>query len=157
MKTLIIFALLVGNFSFVEAVSAKDAAKKTPAAHVSKMPETFDLKAIKVKPLEGADAKTVAQVFAEKATLKGKTVRIRAKVTKFLPSIMNMNWIHVSDGTGSVEGANFDLTVTSPAAEAKVGETVVIQGKVAVDQDLGAGYFFPVLIQEAKITPDATK
>lgn len=122
-----------------------------------KQPAAFNLKSIKIKALSGPDGKTVAQVYEEKASLKDKVIRVRAKVVKFLPMIMGKNWIHVSDGTGSLEAKNFDLSITSPNAVAKVGDTVIVQGKVTVDQDLGSGYLFSVLIQEATITPDSDK
>ncbi len=97
---------------------------------------------IKVTPL--SDGKTVEAVNNEKASLAGKTVKVRGVVTKYNGGIMNRNWLHIQDGTG-------DLTITSDQS-VKVGETVVIEGTVAVDKDFGAGYFYEVIVEDAKIT-----
>jgi len=43
--------------------------------------------------------------------------------------------------------------VTSTATTA-VGETVVVSGTVVLGKDLGAGYTFPVLLEDASITTE---
>ncbi|MCP4713709.1 MAG: hypothetical protein GY868_01225 [Deltaproteobacteria bacterium] len=96
-----------------------------------------------------AGGKTIAEIFAEKAALSGKTVAVRGKVVKFNPNIMGVNWMHVQDGSGAA-GTN-DLTVTS-AAMARVGDTVLVTGVVILDKDLGSGYKFDVIIENAKVT-----
>ncbi len=102
---------------------------------------------IKVTPL--ADGLTVEMVNKDKASLAGKTVKLKGKVTKYNGGIMNRNWLHIQDGTSF--GKSIDITVTSDQS-AKVGETVVIEGTVTVDKDFGAGYFYDVIIENAKIT-----
>ena len=61
---------------------------------------------------------------------------------------MSRNWIHLRDGSGS-EGSN-DLTVTT-ADTAKVGDLVVIRGRVKTDQDFGHGYSYDLMVEEAKV------
>ena len=61
---------------------------------------------------------------------------------------MGKNWIHLQDGTGG-EGTN-DLTVTTSAA-AKVGDTVLVTGKVTTDKDFGYGYKYDVIVEDATI------
>ncbi|MCB0307362.1 MAG: nucleotide-binding protein, partial [Calditrichaeota bacterium] len=92
--------------------------------------------------------KTVADIFENSASLAGQTVRVKGKVVKYNANIMGRNWIHLQDGTGE-KGSN-DLTVTSdqPAA---VGDVVVAEGVVAIDQDLGSGYFYKVILEKATI------
>ena len=107
--------------------------------------EKVDLSGI--KKAEGG--KTVGDIFAGKGDLSGKEVAIRAKVVKFSPEIMGKNWIHLQDGTGG-EGTN-DLTVTTSSA-AKVGDTVLISGKVSTDKDFGYGYKYEVIVEDAKVT-----
>lgn len=92
---------------------------------------------------------TVADVFAKKAELTGKQVKIRGKVVKFSPEIMGKNWIHVQDGTGG-DGSN-DLTVTT-SATAQVGDTVVISGVLVTDKDFGYGYAYDVIVEDAEVT-----
>lgn len=98
---------------------------------------------------KAAGGQTVAECFVDAANLKGKDVKVRGKVVKFTPNIMGKNWLHIQDGTGT-EGMH-DLTVTT-AATAKVGDTVLVEGLLAVDKDFGAGYRYPVIIEDAKVT-----
>lgn len=101
---------------------------------------------ISVDPLD--DGKTIAQIFSEKETLNNKTIKVRGKVVKFNGGIMNRNWIHIQDGTDN-EG-EYDLLITSNEST-KVGDVIVAEGKLATDKDFGAGYFYPVLVEDAKI------
>ncbi len=101
---------------------------------------------ISVEPLD--DGKTIAQIFSEKETLKNKTVKVRGKVVKFNGGIMNRNWIHIQDGTDN-EG-EYDLLITSNES-AKVGDVIIAEGQLSTDKDFGAGYFYPVLVEDAKI------
>ena len=100
-----------------------------------------------IKKADGG--KTVSEVFSGKGELSGKDVAIRGKVVKFSPEIMGKNWIHLQDGTGA-EGTN-DLTVTT-SSTAKVGDTVLVTGKVTTDKDFGYGYKYDVIVEDAKIT-----
>jgi hypothetical protein len=109
-----------------------------------------DVGDVKVARATGKDARTVAEVFAQKAALKGKTVTVRGKVVKYNAGIMGKNWIHLRDGTGAA-GKDNDVTVTTQDPSAK-GEVVTVQGTVAVDQDIGMGTPYPVIIQDAKVT-----
>ncbi len=106
---------------------------------------------IKVKKAEGANGKTVAQIFSAKSTLKDKTVEVRGKIVKYNPGVMGKNWIHLRDGSGSREEKNDDLTVTTPDSAA-VGDTVMVKGTVRIDRDFGAGYTYPVIIEDAKVS-----
>lgn len=94
------------------------------------------------------DGKTVAEIYAASAKLKGKSVKIRGKVVKFNANILGKNWLHIQDGTGHA-GSN-DLLVTT-TGESKPGDTVLIEGKVATNRDFGANYKYSVLIEDAKV------
>jgi hypothetical protein len=95
-----------------------------------------------------AGGKTVAEIHAAKKALAGNTVILRARVVKFNADIMGKNWVHVQDGTGTT-GAH-DLTVTT-LGTAKVGDTVLVQGAVALDKDFGYGYKYAVLLDNATL------
>ncbi|MFI4939956.1 MAG: hypothetical protein ACHP7O_06395 [Burkholderiales bacterium] len=92
--------------------------------------------------------KTVAVLYHDKATLVGKTVVVQGKVVKVNNGIMGRNWIHVQDGTGDAKSN--DLVVTSQQT-ANVLDHVTVSGVVAINQDFGAGYAYPLLIQNATI------
>ena len=106
---------------------------------------------ISVAKAEGTDGRTVAEVFAQRAALKGKAVAIRGKVVKFNAGIMGKNWIHLRDGSGTPEGKDNDITITTNDSVAK-GDVVLVKGTVAVDRDFGAGYTYTVVVEEAKVT-----
>jgi hypothetical protein len=99
-----------------------------------------------------APAKTIAAVYQGKAALSGKTVAAQGKVVKVNNGIMGRNFVHIQDGTGDVKSANNNLVVTSTQT-AKVGDQVSISGTVVLDRDFGSGYAYPLLIENATITP----
>lgn len=91
---------------------------------------------------------SVADVFAKKATLGGKPVVVRGTVVKFNGGIMDRNWIHLQDGSGSAEAKTNDLTITTDA-EVKVGDVVTMSGVVGLERDFGAGYAYDVILEKA--------
>jgi len=101
---------------------------------------------INVTPLN--DGKTIAQIYENKKSLSGKTVKVKGKVVKYNGGIMNRNWIHIQDGTDS--NGNYDLLITSDES-AKVGDVIVAEGTLTRDKDFGAGYFYPVVVENAKV------
>jgi hypothetical protein len=121
------------------------------AQHAALAGGTADPGDVKVPKAEGRDARTVAQVYAERLALKDKTVAVRGKVVKSSFGIMGRNWLHIRDGSGSREKKDDDLTVTTADAAA-VGDVVLVRGVAHVDRDFGAGYAYPVVLEDAKIT-----
>jgi len=96
---------------------------------------------------------SVAEVFANRQTLKGKTVRVRGKITKISRQIMKRNWIHVEDGTGGAMSDDLVFTTTQPLT-VKAGDIVVAEGKAETDKDFGYGYFYPVIIEESRFAKE---
>jgi hypothetical protein len=107
-----------------------------------------DLGKIKVAKAPGAEGRTVADVWARRASLKDKKVAVRGKVVKATLGVMGKNWLHLRDGSG--EGQSSDLTVAS-ADVAAVGDTVLVTGVVHLDRDLGAGYHYDVIVEDAQV------
>lgn len=120
------------------------------AQHAAAAAGPSDVGPIKVSKAPGPDGKTVAEIYAEKAALKDKKVVLHGKVVKFLPEIMGKNWIHVRDGSGSADKKNDDMTVTTKDTVA-VGDVVTVTGTVKLDKDFGAGYAYPVMVEDAKV------
>ena len=104
---------------------------------------------VTVSPVE--EGKNIAELWANKDSRVGEEVTLRGKVVKYNANIMGMNFLHIRDGSGQATAYNNDLTVTT-TDQAKLGDTVVVTGKVALDRDLGAGYAYPLLIEDAKLT-----
>ena len=101
---------------------------------------------VKIDPVKGCV--TIADLFAKKASYDTKSIKIKGKVTKFSPDIMQKNWIHLQDGTEA--NGKFDLTITTDAT-VKVGDIVTVEGKITLNKNIGAGYFYEVLMEDAKI------
>ena len=97
------------------------------------------------------EGKDIAWVYANKESLAGQSVSLRGKVVKYNANILGANWLHLQDGSGSAADGSSDLTVTT-AAEVAVGDTVVVTGNIVLDKDFGAGYSYPVLMEDASIT-----
>ena len=97
--------------------------------------------------------KTVEELHKEKAELKGKQVQLQGKVVKVNNQILNRNFLHIQDGSG--ENETSDLTVTSQET-AEMGQEVIVTGTVVIDHDFGAGYVYPLILENATITK-ATK
>ena len=104
----------------------------------------------KVEKAEGANAKTVAEIHAGRKALKDKPVTVRAKVVKVTTNVMNRNWIHLRDGSGSPADNSDDILVTTKDTP-KVGDVVVAKGVVRTDVKLGSGYAYDVLVEGSSV------
>ncbi len=104
----------------------------------------------KVDKASGADARTISETWAQKSGLKEKSVSIRGKVVKYNPGVMGKNWMHLQDGSGDASKGSHDITVTTLDTVAK-GDVVTIKGTVRLDKDFGAGYVYPLIVEDAKV------
>jgi hypothetical protein len=105
---------------------------------------------IHVPKAVGANARTVEEIITKSAELKDKTVLVRGKVVKYNPKIMGKNWIHLRDGSGTDAANTSDILVTTTNA-AKIGDIVTVKGIVRTEKDIGSGYSYKVLIEEATL------
>lgn len=113
-------------------------------------PPAVDAKVGRVDKAAGADARTIGEVWAQKGGLDGKVVTVRGVVVKYNPQVMGRNWIHLQDGSGAAAQGTHDLAVTTADAAA-MGATITIRGLVRLNKDFGAGYSYPLLVEDAKI------
>ena len=97
-----------------------------------------------IEKLDGGNS--VAEILADRAALKGQTVNLRAKVIKVSENIMGMNWITLQDGTGT---APDDKLMVISSEMVTVGEVVTATGTLENDVDLGYGYHYTALLEEA--------
>ena len=104
----------------------------------------------KVAKATGPGAHTVAELYAGKSSLKDRPVAVRGKIMKYMEGIMGKTWIHLCDGSGNPQTKDFDLAVTTKDV-AKMGEVVTVKGVLHVDRNVGSGYVYPVIIEDAKI------
>lgn len=124
---------------------AAEAPAGMPAGHPSPQSPSVHIAGVEKAP----GGSTLQEIFLAKADLAGKEVLFRGKVVKYNTGIMGKNWLHVQDGTG--EGGANDLTVTTNA-EARVGDTVLVRGRLATDKDFGFGYKYGVIVEDAEVT-----
>ena len=89
---------------------------------------------------------SVFDLYSTRDQLAGKTVILTGKVVKFMPEIMNKNWVHLQDGS-NFNGFN-DITITT-LEKVKIDDIVTLKGKVVLNKDLGSGYKYDVLVEDA--------
>ena len=90
---------------------------------------------------------TISDLLSSPEKYKGKIIEVSGKCTKVNINIMGKNWIHLQQKDKN--GQSYNLVVTS-RDNARVGEECYFEGKIDTKLDLGAGYFFDVIMQEAK-------
>ena len=93
---------------------------------------------------------SIADVFARKSSLGGKKVTVRGTVVKYNGGILDRNWLHIQDGSGSAGQHTNDLAVTTTDV-VKVGDVVTVTGVVGLDRDFTAGYAYDVMIENASL------
>lgn len=95
------------------------------------------------------DGKNVAELFSEKDKLNGKNVQARARVMKVSQNIMGKNWVTLADGTGK---APDDKLVATTQQVPAIGDVVVVQGVMKTNVNLGSGYQYKLVIEDARFT-----
>jgi hypothetical protein len=130
------------NRTFDTILFAGDVARQTQAQKIKETkPNIMNSKYQKKNTI------TIAELFKNRDAYVGKTVTVRAMVTKVSQQIMKLNWIHLEDGS---RFANMDdLVFTSATQAPKVGDVVYAKGLVVKDKDFGYGYFYPLIMQKA--------
>lgn len=100
---------------------------------------------ISIQPDEGG--LSIEQIYAQRNELNGKTIKVKGQIVKYNAGIMNKNWIHIQDGSGTKN--DYDLAITTDE-EFAVGAVVSFEGVLSVEKDFGSGYKFTVIIENAK-------
>jgi hypothetical protein len=101
---------------------------------------------INIAPAAGSIS--IAQLWADKDKYSGKTIKIKGQVVKINEQVMGKNWIHIQDGSG--DSGNFDLAVTTLDGM-KMDDVVTFEGTITLNKDFGAGYFYEVIMEDAKL------
>lgn len=118
--------------------------KQTVSTGSSVQPEK---KEVSVK--HDKDDVTIASLYENKVKYAGKSIKVKGQVTKFNSGIMKKNWIHLQDGTDF--SGKFDFVVTTDQ-DVKVGDKVTVEGTITLDKDFGFGYYYEVLMEDAKVS-----
>jgi len=101
---------------------------------------------ISVAPAQ--DGLSIAKLYADRSNFGGKKIKMKGQVVKKNDGVMGKNWIHIQDGT--VDAENFDLTVTT-LDSVKLNDVVTFEGNISLKKDFGYGYFYEVIMEDAKL------
>lgn len=99
-----------------------------------------------IAPVDGSIS--IAQLWADKDKYSGKVIKIKGQVVKINEQVMGKNWIHIQDGSG--DSGNFDLAVTTLDGM-KMDDVVTFEGTITLNKDFGAGYFYEIIMEDAKL------
>jgi hypothetical protein len=59
-------------------------------------------------------------------------------------------WVHVQDGTGDAAAGTHDLTIQTQQS-VTAGQRVAFRGRLRKDVDLGFGYHYDALVEDAAL------
>ena len=149
MKKYIVLIAAVITLALILVIGQQSEQKEQPTPVAHPVPSADGIKFDYDGVVTPADGTSIADLYAQKSTLAGKEVIVSGKVVKFTPNVMGTNWVHLRDGSGE-EGTN-DLTVNTNTV-VKVGDTITIHGIITLDKDLGFGYKYDILIENAEVT-----
>jgi len=92
------------------------------------------------------DGKSIAEIHEKSVELNSTAVKLRAMVVKVNQNIMGKNWITLEDGTG--QSPKHQLRATSSELVSP-GDVVIASGMLKTDVDLGSGYKYDALLENA--------
>lgn len=107
----------------------------------------------KVDKAKGKNAERIGDVYASRDKLAGKVIRVRGVVVKVTPGVQGKTFLHLRDGSGDASKHENDLAATTQAVP-KRGDVITLEGTLGTDVDIGIGYHYPVLLQNAKVLKD---
>ncbi len=145
------FILLVTRVRVLKEVSLKDEQpipsdeyhKNLPGKeHALSMPKSGEI-------LKAEGDKTIEEIFSEREQLKDKVVTVRAKVMKVSKNILGKNWVTLQDGTGVLPD---NRLIATTLESVNIGDIITAKGIIRTDVDMGAGYKYKVLLEDAKFT-----
>lgn len=90
---------------------------------------------------------TVKDAILQREANKDKLISIRGQVAKVSKNILNKNWIHIQDGTGS--NGVVERVVFTSTDEPKLGSIITATGFVRVEKNFGSGYVYKIIVENA--------
>ncbi|MEF9426042.1 MAG: hypothetical protein L0956_02295 [Candidatus Mariimomonas ferrooxydans] len=95
------------------------------------------------------NGKTIDEIFSEIEQLKDKEVIVRGRVIKVSKNILGKNWITLQDGTGVSPD---DTLIATTSETVNTDDILTVRGIVKTNVNLGSGYKYRVLLEDAKFT-----
>jgi len=138
--------LFVSKLEVVNGLSAEAHAAVAASNQygISKSATTTTPEDGEIKPLEGG--KSIVDIYSEAQQLRDKQVKLRARVMKVSKNILGKNWITLQDGTGT---APDNKLIATSAELVEIGALVTAKGVIKTDVDIGSGYKYKVIMEEA--------
>ena len=139
--------LFVQEISKQPVASAATQAPEMPGAatHTGKVPDGKK-NGISVTPAQGSVS--IADLYKNRSNYAGKVIKIKGQIVKINEQVMGKNWIHIQDGSGSAD--DFDLTITTLDG-CKMDDVVTFEGTISLKKDFTHGYFYEVIMEDAKL------
>ncbi|MGE5395564.1 MAG: GW dipeptide domain-containing protein [Candidatus Saccharibacteria bacterium] len=133
---------------FVDALSKDLVAAPAHGALPNKpvQPTLAQKEGVSVAP--AVEGLTIAKLYADRQNYEGKNIKMKGQVTKINEGVMGKNWVHIQDGTN--DSGNFDLTITTNDV-VKMDDVVTFEGPIHLKKDFGYGYFYEVIMEDAKL------
>ncbi len=91
---------------------------------------------------------SIADLLENKKLYIGRKISVKGEVTKYSSNILEKNWVHITDGTSYIGKSDLVLTTDKPL---KVGDKVTFEGILSENKDFGNGYFFELIVEDAKV------
>jgi hypothetical protein len=124
-----------------------------PGAEVAAASAQTQIVVPKLARASGPNGHLIADVFASRDRLVSQKVRVRGMVTKVTLNVLGATFLHLHDGSGDAAAKTDDLTVKTVAEPAR-GDVVIFEGVLRKDVDVGAGYQYPVLLEDAVVVKE---
>lgn len=99
--------------------------------------------------VRGAGDLSIADLYDRRADLAGQTVSFKGRVVKVSNNIQGKTWLTLMDGTGV---APDDMLRVVTGGNAVIGQVLSVRGVVRIDVNLGSGYRYKLLIDEAELS-----
>ncbi len=87
---------------------------------------------------------SLEELLANPKRYQNQVVEVSGTCTKINEGIMERNWIHLKS-----DPADAQEIVATSGSTVGVGETITLRAIVRLDKDFGAGYTYPILLEEA--------
>ncbi len=137
----IVFADGISNAPLISKITAKDS-----LYHQQKQVQPADKEAEVIQVDVAPGGVAIGELYKNRKNFENKKVIVRGKVVKTNNGIMDRNWVHLKDGTS--DDGKSDLTFTTQEM-VKVGDVITLEGTVALDKEYGAGYVYPLVVENA--------
>lgn len=91
----------------------------------------------------------IEELYAKNTQLDGRNVTVKGSVVKISAGIMGKDWIHIQDDSTTADKNKVIFTSKMNSANVKIGDKITASGTLKAKVDIGAGYFYEVLVENS--------